>query len=346
MIRHQANPLIRPDMVAASRPGYRVRGAFNPGATIYRDEVILLLRVAEDCRAREGYTSVPFYRFEGDNGIPEILEVKLDDPDVRLKDTRGVVYKGVDYLSTMSHIRIARSKDGVNFTVDKKPFLYPCNASEAFGLEDARVTKIGDTYYINYTAVSCDGFATALATTKDFIHIQRLGIIFPPQNKDVSIFPEKINGKYCALHRPDNSGFGLPSIWYSDSPDLLNWGGHQCLVRPRNMIWEEMKIGGGAAPIKTPEGWLEIYHGKGRDQIYSLFLLLLDLNEPGKVLKRGKEPVITPEADYETSGFFPNVIFSNGIITRDDGTVSIYYGSCDETTCLAETTVEDLLSTL
>lgn len=346
MQRHPENPVIKPGMVPPSRPGYRVRGAFNPGATLYGDEVILLLRVAEDCKPREGYAAVPYYRFENGNGHPEILEVRLDDPDVRLKDTRGVVYKGIDYLSTMSHIRLARSRDRVHFTVDEKPFIAPADESEGFGVEDARVTKIGNTYYINYTAVSGDGFATALVVTKDFKNLERRGIIFHPQNKDVSIFPEQVDGKYCALHRPDNSGFGLPSIWYAESPDLIHWGCHKCIARPRNTIWEEQKIGGGAAPIKTKEGWLEIYHGKGRDQLYSLFLLLLDLENPSVVLKRGDKPVLKPEKPYETKGFFPNVVFSNGLIQKEDGRILIYYGACDETVCLAETTVDELLETL
>ncbi len=344
--RNRANPIIKPEGVKPSHDRYRVRGTFNPGAVKFGDEIILLLRVAEDCLPREGYVAVPYYRFEAGQGFAEILEVKVDDPDVELKDTRGVVYQGKDYLSTLSHIRLARSRDGVHFTVDDQPFIYPCNESECFGVEDARVTKIDDTYYINYTVVSVDGFATALVTTHDFIDIERKGIIFPPQNKDVSIFPEKINGKYCALHRPNNEGFGLPSIWYSESPDLIHWGNHKCILRPRNMIWEEMKIGGGAAPIKTSEGWLAIYHGKGRDQIYSLFPVLLDLDDPSVVLKRAKEPILFPREPYETKGFFPNVVFSNGMIHESDDRILIYYGACDETVCLAETSIEMLLSLL
>ena len=346
MQRHPENPVIKPSMIHPSRPGYRVRGTFNPGAAVCGDEVILLLRVAEDCEPREGYADVPYYRFENGKGYPEILEVRLDDPDVRLKDTRGIVYKGIDYLSTMSHIRLARSRDSVHFTVDEKPFIAPADESEGFGVEDARVTKIGNSYYINYTAVSADGFATALAVTRDFKNLERKGIIFHPQNKNVSIFPEKVGGKYCALHRPDNSGFGLPSIWYAESPDLIHWGCHKCIARPRNTIWEEQKIGGGAAPIKTKEGWLEVYHGKGRDQLYSLFLLLLDLENPSVVLKRGDKPVLKPEKPYETKGFFPNVVFSNGLIQKDEGRILIYYGACDETVCLAETTVDQLLEIL
>ncbi|MCK4627600.1 MAG: glycoside hydrolase family 130 protein [Sedimentisphaerales bacterium] len=344
--RNPANPIIKPEDTRPSHNRYRVRGTFNPGAVKFGDETILLLRVSEDCLPREGYVAVPYYRFEAGKGFAEILEVKMDDPDVQLKDTRGVVHKGKDYLSTISHIRLARSRDGIHFTVDDKPFIYPCNESECFGVEDARVTKIDDLYYINYTVVSGDGFATALATTQDFINIEQKGIIFAPQNKDVSIFPEKVNGKYCALHRPNNEGFGLPSIWYSESPDLIHWGNHKCILRPRNMIWEEMKIGGGAAPIKTSEGWLEIYHGKGRDQMYSLFPVLLDLEDPSVVLKRAKEPILFPIESYETEGFFPNVVFSNGIIHEDNGRILIYYGACDETVCLAETSIDMLLSIL
>ncbi|MBF0429654.1 MAG: glycoside hydrolase family 130 protein [Fibrobacteria bacterium] len=346
MNRYINNPIITPDMVVPSRPGYRVRGAFNPGACMYMNETLLLVRVAEDCEPQEGQVAVPYYSFKNEQASPEILEVKTDDPDVQLKDTRGIVYKGADYLSTMSHIRLARSSDGINFTVDEAPFLSPCNESEAFGIEDARVTFLNNTYYINYTVVSKDGYATALATTQDFVNVERKGIIFPPQNKDVSIFPEKIDGKYYALQRPDNNGFGLPSLWQSESLDLIHWGNHHCIARPRNILWEEQKIGGGAAPIKTKEGWLEIYHGKGRNQIYSLFILLLDSNDPTKVLKRGTVPILKPEASYETHGFFPNVVFSNGIIQELNGALRIYYGACDECCCIATTTVNQLLKTL
>ncbi len=344
--RHEANPLIEPSSIKPSREGYRVKGTFNAGAVEHNGEIVLLLRVAEDCVAGEGSISVPYYRFDADGGHPEILEVKADDPHVQLKDTRGIVYKGKDYLSTLSHIRIAKSTDGIHFTVEDKPFIYPSNSSESFGTEDARITKIDDLYYINYTSVSGDGWATALATTHDFKTVERKGIIFPPPNKDVSIFPDKINGKFAALHRPHNEGFGKPSIWYSESLDLIHWGRHMCLIRPRDNRWEEQKIGGGAAPIKTDKGWLEIYHGKGKDQIYSLYLLLLDLNDPSRVLKRGKEPILVPEALYETNGFFPNVVFSNGVIAGTDDSLKIYYGACDETVCLAETSVDELLKTL
>jgi predicted GH43/DUF377 family glycosyl hydrolase len=209
-------------------------------------------------------------------------------------------------------------------------------------VEDARVTFVDGRYYINYTAVSRGSWATALAVTDDFESIERKGLIFHPENKDVAIFPEKVKGKYIALHRPNNSGFGKPSIWYSESPDLFHWGNHKCIVRPRDNKWESQKIGGGAPPIKTPEGWLIIYHGKGDDSVYSLFCLLLDLEEPYEVVKRASTPLLTPTEPYETEGFFPNVVFSNGIAEKD-GKIYVYYGASDETVCVAITDVDGLL---
>ena len=330
-------------MIKPSAEGYHVRGAFNPGAVQFGDEILLLLRVAEDCPAAEGEVAVPKVDFIDGKAVPSVLRVKTDDPDVELKDTRGVVYKGKDYLSTMSHIRLARSTDGVNFTVDDTPFLFASSEEDMYGVEDARVVKIEDTYYINYTCVSADGWATALASTKDFKVIERHGIIFHPENKDVSIFPEKVNGKYCALHRPNNSGFGKPSVWYAESPDLLHWGNHKCILRPRDTKEEALKIGGGAPSLKTPDGWLHVYHAKGEGQVYSLYVTLLDLNQPWKVLKRSTQPLLSPEAKYETDGFFPNVIFTNGQVAHDDGRISIYYGAADETTCLFQTDVNSLI---
>jgi len=345
MQRCPDNPLIRPDMVKPSAPGYRVRGTFNAGAVRYRDEIILLLRVAETCEAGPGEVAVPIVEFVGDVGRPSVLRVAEDDPEIILEDARGLLYKGVDYLSTLSHIRLARSSDGVNFTVDDVPFLLPSVPSEAYGVEDARVTRIDDTHYINYTCVSSDGWATALASTRDFRTVTRHGIIFHPSNKDVSIFPEQIGGRYHALHRPNNEGFGRPSIWHAESPDLLHWGNHRCVLRPRDTQWEQMKIGGGSPCIRTKEGWLQIYHGKGQGQVYSLLALLLDADEPWKVVAQGQKPLLRPEMVYETQGFFLNIIFSNGVVQTGDRLL-IYYGACDETTCLCECSVEEILETL
>ena len=341
--KHAQNPIINPDDVKPSMDGYRVLGAFNPGAINFKDEILLLLRVAESCEPKKGYVRLPIYKFENGDAHPDILEFSESDPDVILKDTRGVTYKGKEYLTSMSHIRLARSTDGINFTVDNKPFIYPIDESEEYGIEDARITLIDEKFYINYTVVSKDSWGTALSVTEDFERVERMGMIFHPENKDVALFPEKVNGKYIALHRPNNSGFGKASIWYSESPDLHHWGNHKCIVRPRNIKWESMKIGGGAPPLKTDEGWLIIYHGKGDNSVYSLFCLLLDLEEPYRILKRAQTPLLVPEEKYELEGFFGGVVFSNGI-ARKDGEIYIYYGASDETVGVAITDLDYLLS--
>jgi predicted GH43/DUF377 family glycosyl hydrolase len=335
--RHPENPLLSPEDVPPSRKGYVVKGIFNPGAAVFEKKIILLTRVAEGCVKKEGYISVPYYKFTAGQGSAEILQKPEDDPEITLKDTRGVVYKSTDYLSTISHLRIAESRDGIHFKVEDKPFLFPCDPSECYGVEDARVTKIEGTYYITYTAVSGDGWATALACTSDFVNIQRMGIIFPPLTKNVVLFPEKIHNTYYALARPHNIGFGEPSIWLSESPDLLHWGNHTCLLRPREISFEKEKIGPGPPPLKTDEGWLIIYHAKGKNQAYTLFLALLDKNDPTRVLYRSRKPFLFPKMSYEQKGFVPNVVFSNGLVVKPDGDILLYYGCCDQTIAAAET---------
>lgn len=340
--RCKNNPIISPRDVTPSAEGFIVLGAFNPGAVCFKDEVILLIRVAETCEQSEGVFRVPSYVFKDGKETPKVLEFNLRDPEVKLKDTRGVSVRGEQYLSTLSHIRLARSSDGINFKVDPTPFIAPSSENERYGVEDARVTPINGRYYLNYSIVSSDSWCTALAVTDDFVTIEKLGIIFPPENKDVALFPEKIGGKYVALHRPNNSGFGKASIWYADSPDLIHWGNHRCLLRPRDTSFESMKIGGGSAPIKTSQGWLTFYHAKGDDQRYSLFGLLLDMEEPWKIIKQGSIPLLEPEEHYETSGFFGNVVFTNGSFIKD-GVLFLYYGASDETCCLAQGDINEIL---
>jgi beta-1,2-mannobiose phosphorylase / 1,2-beta-oligomannan phosphorylase len=342
-IRSIKNPIIKIADVIPSHKDFKVVGAFNPAAVVFKNEIIMLIRVAETCFQEKNIYRAPVYEFASGKGKASIKEFNLSDPDVVLKDTRGVVYKGKDYLSSISHIRIARSYDGENFTVDDSPFIAPTSQDEEYGVEDPRITFIDGKYYINYSIVSQDSWCTALSVTEDFKSYQKLGIIFHPENKDVAIFPEKVNGKYIALHRPNNSGFGNPSIWYSESPDLIHWGKHKCLLRSRDNDFEQKKIGGGAPPIKTDEGWLCIYHAKGADSKYTLMGLLLDIEKPWKIIRRSETPIFEPVEMYEKNGFFGNTVFTNGMVERD-GKLYMYYGAADEVTCLATTTVKEVLN--
>ena len=171
------------------------------------------------------------------------------------------------------------------------------------------------------------------------------GMIFPPHNKDCALFEEKINGKYFALHRPSSPELGGNYIWLAESPDRLHWGNHRCVATTRPDSWDCARVGAGAAPIRTEEGWLEIYHGADYQNRYCLGALLLDLNDPSKVIARSKAPIMEPTAPYEQTGFFGNVVFTNGHLVEGDK-VTVYYGASDEVICGAEFSIGEILRSL
>lgn len=343
--RFAENPLITPADVTPSRPDYEVIGTFNAGATVYNDQILLLLRVAErPADKADDEQLAPI--FNPKTGKTDSLRIKLDDPDYEPMDSRVFHYKKKLYLTSISHLRIARSTDGINFTVDTAPAVLPETNYETFGIEDPRITKIGDTFYIVYKLVSDLGVATGLMTTSDFRDFKKHGMIFCPENIDCVLYPEKINGLYYALTRPVPSLVGPRGIWIASSPDIIHWGNHAPLIMPRPGQFDGAKTGGSCVPIKTEKGWIEIYHGSDENDKYSLAIALLELNDPSKVIARAKQPLMHPEADYEVKGFYGNVVFSCGAITKEDGTVIIYYGASDELTAAAKTTIDKLLSTL
>lgn len=349
VVRAPENPIITPDMVLASRPDMEVVGVFNAGVTRFNGETLLLLRVSEAPRKLvAGVVAAPIY-----NAETRRVEIKrwmegtdgLDATDPRLVRAEGTVW-----LTSMSHLRIARSSDGVHFEVEGTPALTPSTRDEAFGVEDPRITLLGDTWWINYTAVSQHGIATALASTTDFKSFERHGIIFPPPNRDVTIFPEKIGGRYAALHRPMPEGLGQPCIWVATSADLLEWGHHSLVAGARPGMWDDVKVGGGAVPFRVHTGkedaWLAIYHGvTGSPGTYSLGALLLDIHDPGKVIGRSREPILRPEATYEREGFFGDVVFSCGLLVDGD-VVRIYYGAADAVMAVADLSLAEILSGL
>ncbi len=340
--------LLGPGQVRASGAELQVMGAFNPGAVELNGEIVLMVRVAEQARPhREGYVGLP--RWKGGEAVvdwfPEEAVMPVDPRLVLLRET------GALRLTMTSHLRVLRSADGRSFDPAAGRDFTPHSHYETYGVEDARITPLGDRFYITYVAVSRHGAATALASTQDFRTFERHGIIFPPENKDVVLFPRKIGGRYAALHRPNpHMHFGPPGIWVGYSDDLLDWGGHRAL-HSGTAAWEISRIGAGPPPLETDRGWLEIYHGKaepreqGQVGTYSAACLLLDRDEPGRVVGRSTEPVLVPKADFECRGFVDNVVFPTGLLRRDDRLL-IYYGAADACTGLVELSLEELLSNL
>ncbi|MFG6114875.1 glycoside hydrolase family 130 protein [Halobacillus sp. MO56] len=347
--RFKENPIITPEDVTPYHDNHEVIGVFNAGVAEYEGEVLLLLRVAERPISEDSkVVKAPIVDFSGREGKLKIIDIKKDDPRYDFSDPRTIIYKDsrrAAYLTSLSYIRIARSKDGYHFTIDDTPFIYPGTERESWGVEDPRVTKIADTYYIQYSACSAEGIGVGLATTKDFINYERLGLMLHPENKDVAIFPEKIGGKYYTLHRPVPKGIGRPEIWIAESDNLKYWGNHQYLLGLSEDGWDNGRIGGGAVPFKTEQGWLEIYHAADKNDRYCLGAVLLDSENPAKILAKTEEPILAPEEDYELDGFFGNVVFTCGATVEGDN-VRIYYGVADTSMAVADLSLKDILSKL
>lgn len=327
VLRSPANPLIKPLDVHPSQTGYEVVGAFNAGCVSYKEEVLLLVRIAErPINHDKSVVLVPYW----DNDKKEVTHIPIpkNNCGTDFTDPRVIQRGGNKYLTSISHFRLARSKDGIHFNIDTKPTLFPATEYEEFGIEDPRITRIENEYYITYSCISSMGICGGLIHTKDFISFYREGLLFHPDNKDVIIFPKEINGKFYALHRPSQSEFGNKDIWIAESPDLHCWGKHRRLIGGRENKWDSERTGGGTVPILLDEGWLEIYHGEDQQGRYSIGALLLDKDDPSIVLARSEEPLMTPEASYERFGFFDNVIFPCGAIEYEN-MLRLYYGASD-----------------
>lgn len=343
--RFPQNPLLSPKDLVPLADGLHIACLLNPGVFKFEGKTWLLVRVAERPQQSDIHVSFPILT---ESGETRIMEIALNDADLIATDARVVRYKGVDYLTTLSHLRLLCSDDGIRFyEPEGYQKLFGQGPLQTFGIEDCRVTKLDNTFYLTFTAVSDSGVGVGMRTTSDWKNFESHGMILPPHNKDVAIFEEKINGKFYALHRPSSVDIGGNYIWLAESPDGLHWGNHRCIVKTREGHWDSGRVGAGAAPIKTEKGWLEIYHGATREHRYCLGAVLLDLNDPSKVIARTVEPIMEPVEPYEVSGFFGHVVFTNGHVLEPDGdTINMYYGAADEFVCGATLSVKDIFKAL
>jgi len=256
------------------------------------------------------------------------------------------------YGRDVGQTRIARSKDGIHFELGNEDFIdvqadgFPWDLYHHY--IDNRVTKIDDTYYI-ITPVMVHGFDSPvgmLGKTKDFVTYERMDIITAPKNRGAALFSEKINGKYYKLDRP-GAGMGQRGdIWISASPDLLHWGEFKPVLASGYRYWNVVKIG-LTPPIKTDKGWLDIIHGvfsPAGGTSYHLGAILLDLDEPWKVIGKTNSPIMSPEAEYELHGNCDNTIFACGAIADyDKDQIRLYYAGCDYCVALATGCLSELV---
>lgn len=282
------------------------------------------------------------------------------------------------------HLGLATSKDGFYFErqSDQPVFSPSVDGPDAGGVEDPRLVKFGNWYYMTYAArpyapgrywnaeamrnrhwinppadgpeyLKTNGTLTHLAITQNFVNFKRLGRITDTRDddRDVILFPEKINGKFVRLSRPLRFGDGYPcekaSTWIAYSDDLMEWSNPKVLMQGETR-WESMKIGGSCPPLRTEKGWLHIYHGvaeKKDGRGYRAGAVLLDLENPEKIIARTKEPILEPEEDYETSGVYSGCVFPTGNVIVD-GTLYVYYGAADKYVGVATIDIDVLVDYL
>ena len=337
--RFSDRPLVLPEDVRPFDDRFEVVGVFNPGVTEFDGEILLLLRVAVRPKQDDHFLRVPMFQ----KGKIEILQ--LDKSQLDCSDERVAVEKGKRFLTSMSYFQIATSKDGIHFKIEEGRTILPRDELEEYGIEDPRIVRVNGKYYILYSAISECGICVKSLVTEDFIHYKELGAILHPDNKDAVLFPEQIGGKYYMLHRPSTSEFGNPEIWLAESEDLIHWGKHRRVAGIRAGMWDGLRVGSSGVPIRTERGWLVVYHGADVLNGYSLGALLLDAEEPWKVLGRSEEPFMRPELECERKGFFNNVVFACGGIVRADKLI-IYYGAADKYVCGGEIKIQSVMEYL
>lgn len=277
------------------------------------------------------------------------------------------------------HIGLAVSEDGFNFKrVSDKPVLSPTpNSFDAGSVEDPRIVKFEDEFYMTYAfrpyppgrywenaydvveTPEHNSFApkclrenignTALAVTKDLKNFKKIGRLTHPSldDRDVILFPEKINGKFYMLHRPKNYvgaeyGTDYPAVWIKSSDDLMSWDVPSKLLLKGEEEWE-IKVGGNTPPIRTESGWLLLYHGVDENFTYRVGVCLLDLDDPTKVLYKTRHFIMEPETSFEKDGLYKwGVVFPTGAVVRGDE-LYVYYGASDQWCCVATCKLSELV---
>lgn len=308
--RHPTNPIL----TSADVP-YASTLVFNPGVTKYEGRYVMAFR---NDYGREGDT-----HFDGTN------------------------------------IGLAWSDDGVHWEVAPEPWI-ELEDDEIRRAYDPRLTVIDGRCHMCFAVDTRHGVRGGIAVTDDLQQFEILSMSVP-DNRNMVLFPEKLGGMYLRLERPfpvyGRGGIERFDIWASDSPDLRYWGNSRLVLAVEQVPYANTKLGPAAPPVKTAYGWLTTFHAVDTDPArgkngweaswrkrYTTGVMLLDLEDPRRVVGLYKEPLIAPEAPYEVAGGFRNdVVFPCGMILEENGEVKIYYGAADTVICLVTADVQDLL---
>lgn len=296
--------------------------------------------------------SAPLWRYSGNpiigrNPLPGVARI-FNSAVAPYEDGYIGVFRG-EQTNGVPYIYLGRSADGIRWAFEPEKIAFvdrAGNPAQPLYAYDPRLVKVEDTWYIMWCQ-DFHGASIGLAETRDFKTFTRLENPFIPFNRNAVLFPRKIGGMYVMLSRPSDSGhtpFG--DVFLSQSPDMEFWGRHRHVLSKTGNWWENVKVGGGAAPIETDEGWLMFYHGVTgtcNGFVYSIGGAILDRDDPSKVLYRSQDFLLTPEEWYEERGFVPNVCFPCAALADGDtGRIAVYYGCADSYVSLAFTTADEV----
>lgn len=276
-----------------------------------------------------------------------VMLLRVDHADLAAKKLEGI-----------TTVALATSQDGLNWTVETQPVM-DWRSQEVVAPTDVRLMLVEGRPYATVAVNTRHGMETWCVTTEDFHDFQTV-FKMTPDNRDVVLFPERIGGNLLRLERPFTMfGHGQQEvfdIWTSESPDWAFWGKPQVVLDVEHVPYANLRIGPGTPPLKTERGWLLLFHAVDDDldrplngwepwsKRYTAGVMLLDLDDPRRVIGLSRQPLLAPEAPYEREGYRGSVIFPCGWVLEDDGEVKIYYGAADTVQCLATAHLDDLLN--
>lgn len=352
--------LLKPSDFSPTDDRFEILGVFNPGAARAEDGIVLLVRVTQKVKApgREGWLHSPRSR-KIDGAVRYQIDALEISPDDSGDFRKPLLTSGHRRLAFISHLELVRlSRDGYRVReIVRNDQLLAIHPWEEYGVEDPRITPLDGRYQITCVTVSeAMGVCTSLMSTVDFESYHRHGPIFPCENKDVVLFPEKIGGRYHAFHRPVGRINIRPlAILSASSPDLRDWGRHDHVLSCSDSPgWYSARIGAGTPPIRTKAGWLTIFHGVRHRYPgdptgeYSAGAMLTAEEAPATVTGISEQPFFLAETDYERVGYVSDVVFPTGIVRdhADDDVIHVYYGCADACVAVASFSIDAILASL
>lgn len=360
-LRWRKTLLLGPGDVPPSQDDLRVIGVFNPGAVVHGGRLLLLARVAEQPReSRPGHVGLPRH----DPVAGRIVIDWLPEAEVRRLDVRMIRHECTACArpTSISHLRWIDCGTGGRVEAVGPPALAPTAPLEEYGVEDPRITAIAGQLHVTFVAVSRHGIATALASAQPaapptatvepasrWPRLERHGLVLPPDNKDVVLFPDTGGRGFLAVQRPETV-MGPPEMWTAASNDLVTWGDHRPL-HVGSEPWERERVGAGPPPFRCGGRWALVYHGRARPAVagrvgrYSAGLLTLDLDPVPRVVGRLAEPILEPTEPFQHEGFVPDVVFPSGVVELGDEIV-LAYGAADTYCALAATPTREFAASV